>query len=1462
MSANLSCLNDQEFGPVVQGCRSDFDFTQFFERTIIWSLPSAIFILVASLRLLNVLKKPRIVSGVSFQITKATVIAIFVALQLALIVASTRSAQSPVRTWTIAGSLLAFAAGAFMLVISFLDHARSARSSALLSGYLLLTLLFDAAQTRTLWNTKAYPLLTPIFTASLAVKVVIFVLELLSKSRWIDQHTQTLLGPEAMSNIFNLASYYWLRRLLWTGFHKILALADLYPLIDDVSAERASQRLQRAISSRTGGLKGNALLLSLFKAFPTEFLLPIIPRAAKVGLRYAQSFLMQSLLRYLSDEDAAKTPNPGYGLIGATALVYGSLAAAFAYRSYFVTRLLSMTRAGLCAILYSKVTEMGPSTNAEAASLTLMSTDVANVQGGLRQIHELWGNTAEVAIGCWLLYRSIGAAFVAPLVVVLVCLFPLALVLVLLGKRQDQWMSKVQSRVGKTSNILSSMRGFKMLGVAEHVGNLLHNSRSDEVHAGNRFRVFQLLTFIIAQTPLAVAAPITFAFTNSDLDTTELFGALSYIILLASPLDTLIQSLPDVVTGMVSLRRIQAFLNNSSERSIPHSPCATPTATATTTEAEETPGSISLPEFKPSKRFSESIFTVRNGTFGWDKEPVLKNISLSISTSSLTIIAGPVASGKSTLCSAMLSEVPFSSGSVESALIDIPVGYCASTPFLWNGTIRENIIGFSNFDADKYNAVLHATMLNADISSLAQGSDTKVGNNGTSISGGQRQRVSLARALYSGADAFIFDDVLSGLDSKTENQVFERVMGRNGFIRRSNATAVFCTHAIRYLPEADHVVILDGTGGIAKQGPPETLDLEQRTWHTTASHEDPESSDEPAADQNKTPSVLVARPNDPFDSSRQMGDTRVYGHYIRNAGRSMFGLLLAVAALAGFATNFSTVWLNFWSADTYSLPRSIYSGLYGGISAFELVATGCAGAVLLLVAVPRIGKRFHASAVNTVMSAPLDLFTHTETGTITNLFSQDMSLIDMDLPLSMINFLVLMMTLIGNLAVVAIPSPYLAISYPFLFGALWALQLGYLRTSRQLRLLDLEAKSPLYNQFLETAQGITTIRSLRWVDRSVEKNNDLLNESQRPAYLLSMSQNFLTTMLNIIIAVLATVLTVLATQLRTNTGFTAVSFITLLNLSSMIATMMQDYTELEISLGAVNRLVTFSQNNPSESNVHTDLMPGKDWPARGEIRIENISAAYKSPTTPAISDSSSDTKSQLALQSISLYIKPGEHVAICGRTGSGKSSFLLILLRLLDPTTNTNNSIQIDNISINRVNRDLLRQRLITIPQDPSFLPAGHTIRENVDLFNEATEEECTEVLEQVNLSKLLKDGINAEFSPETLSHGHQQLFSFARAVLRKKVRARSENVSGGILIMDEPNSKVDLDTDAAMQDIVRTNFGNYTILVISHRLETVMNLCDRVVVLSEGKLVEQGSPEKLKAIKGSWFGNLLEETK
>ncbi len=177
----------------------------------------------------------------------------------------------------------------------------------------------------------------------------------------------------------------------------------------------------------------------------------MIPRAAKVGLRYAQSFLMQSLLSYLAGE-GPEAPQRGLWLHRSCGTGIRRLGCILRIQILHRDSVAVHVSRSPCTLLYARVTEMGSSTKADAAPLTLVSADVANVQSGLLLVHELWGNTAEVAIGCWLLYERIGLAFLAPLVVVLACLFPLGLVLTFLGKRQDQWMSKVQARVGVTSS--------------------------------------------------------------------------------------------------------------------------------------------------------------------------------------------------------------------------------------------------------------------------------------------------------------------------------------------------------------------------------------------------------------------------------------------------------------------------------------------------------------------------------------------------------------------------------------------------------------------------------------------------------------------------------------------------------------------------------------------------------------------------------------------------------------------------------------------------------------------------------------------------------------------------------------------------------------------------------------------------------------------------------------------------
>ncbi|RDW75548.1 hypothetical protein BP6252_06690 [Coleophoma cylindrospora] len=216
------------------------------------------------------------------------------------------------------------------------------------------------------------------------------------------------------------------------------------------------------------------------------------------------------------------------------------------------------------------------------------------------------------------------------------------------------------------------------------------------------------------------------------------------------------------------------------------------------------------------KTHCKSPVAIHNGEFGWtSSRPIFKDINISIPSASVTTIVGPVASGKSELCKALLGELPPSKG--EIAWNADSLGSCDQVPFLFNATIRENIIGFSSFDSVRYGEALDAAMLVQDLDNIPSGDGTKIGNRGISLSGGQEQRVSLARALYHNADLLVLDDVFSGLDNDTQDQISKRLFRPNGPSRKRGTTVIFCTHAVNFLAMAYQIVALDTNGGIVIQ---------------------------------------------------------------------------------------------------------------------------------------------------------------------------------------------------------------------------------------------------------------------------------------------------------------------------------------------------------------------------------------------------------------------------------------------------------------------------------------------------------------------------------------------------------------------------------------------------------------------------------------------------------------------
>jgi ABC-type multidrug transport system fused ATPase/permease subunit len=571
-----------------------------------------------------------------------------------------------------------------------------------------------------------------------------------------------------------------------------------------------------------------------------------------------------------------------------------------------------MARSILVTEIFAKATQARTGTGDDSAALTLMSTDIERIKTGLYSLHDIWASIIQAALAAWMLYNRLGVVFVIPIGVVIFCFLGLGILMNFAGNSQRAWMARVQKRVGLTATVIASMKNLKISGLSIIVSDIVQKLRVEELMAGSRFRKVVVIAGILGYVPLLLGPPLTFAFARRTLDATRMFTSLSYILLLTNPLSEIFQSTPRLLSGLACLGRIQAFLECESRH-----------------DFRQVLGDIRLNSNKAqadvgalfdSALYAEHSFVVKNGMFGWEADKfALRNVNTLIPVSSVTMIVGPVGSGKSTFCKALLGEIPFSEGSVVLSTRFPHVGFCDQIAFLSNGSIRDNIVGFSPFNNERYAEVIEATALGFDFDTLPHGDRTNVGSDGIILSGGQKKRVSLARALYLESDMLVLDDIFSGLDADTEDQVFRKVLGPSGLLRRRRATVVLCTHSVRHLPSADYILAL-GEGTIVEQGNFNDLMAHQgyvqrlglkgtsngdSSLEETSSVKSVQESKSQLLRATTTTKLVSIAPNS--DESRQLGDKTVYKHYFKSMGLILAASSLFSAALWGFFTSFPTI---------------------------------------------------------------------------------------------------------------------------------------------------------------------------------------------------------------------------------------------------------------------------------------------------------------------------------------------------------------------------------------------------------------------------------------------------------------------------------------------------------------------------------------------------------------------------
>ncbi|KAI0126762.1 ABC transporter [Xylariales sp. AK1849] len=1433
MSSSACQRSDKSFGPRVDtSCRA-FDFTLLFEDIFFATLPAAVFLSLLPPHITFLARNPVACSVRSkLLFSKLTALTGVLTTQVAFLVLRSRNG-SFLTSASLTADALSVVGTAGAAWLSLLDHQRSLRPSTVLSLYLSVLVVLDTARVRTSWLMGYQNQEAAVLTATLASTVAALLLESVEKKTSLKP--DKLSGaPEQYSGIWIRTTFAWLLATFRVGYLRVISLKDIPKLDTRLESHVLRERLV-STWAKYDHQERHSLLRAAFRSYLPSFLSAVLPRLCKTVFSFAQPFLINTTVSYVGE--AQPDSSYGKGLIGAWGLVFLGISVSTAIYQYQNTRFITRLRGGLLGLIYQETLKARSVDSGDITAVALMGTDVERIGQSFMMIHESWGALLDIGIAIWLLERQVFLASLAPVVIIVVFVAATGQLASATKTSQRKWIEKVQDRLRVTSSMLDDMKAVKMLGLSGVMSTIVTGMRRTEIKTSKVFRKLVVARLLLSNTPLNLAPVATFAvyviisvyWKDESLLTAQAFTSLALINLLTMPVLIFIQTVPTMFQSIGSFDRIQEYCNynGNSNGKVDDLP------------SQESNGSIislqslTRETLEPGQSLQKHVSTVENQSYSWSKSkpPVLKNINLHVAKGKTTMIVGAVGSGKTTLLESILGETIPSVQKVPAYQLGT-AAYCAQQPWLENGTIRSNIIGVSPYDGSLYATVKFTCGLDQDLRELEKGDQTMVGSKGLNLSGGQKQRIALARAVYSRKDFVLLDDVFSGMDAHTVDIVSRRLLGKGGIFRSRATTVVLATHSQKLMALSDSLVSLED-GEIVEVGSPKTLMGNGGYVASLGLHlsdDDTEDVLETARNDSAVAesiiSAVVAAEEDEAlsDKRRKNGDFTVYKYYFSSTGPFIIAALIFSMAIWIFCTEFPTVWLKWWSEANAIEPNAnvgLYMGIYTFISLFGVVSICISCWIVFVPIISRSGYRLHGDLLESTLRAPFRFFTQTDTGTLTNRFSQDMELIDMQLPVIMVNYISTLFSVIAKTLIIVVFSQYLAVTAPFVIAILYFLQRFYLQTSRQVRLLEIEAKAPLFTHFSESVAGAATIRAFGWQSHYQERNYHLINQSARPAYLQYCIQDWLSFVLNIVVAALAVIIVAIVVTWKDkfSAGSVGVSLVMVMAFGSVLMRLITMWTMMESSIGAVTRVKRFVEDTEVEERDGWGREVPKNWPQAGKMDFKGLVAAHRPDAEPVI-------------KGVSMSIKPQEHVAICGRSGSGKTSLILALLKMIDTQ---GGQILIEDVDVASLACTDVRSCLNVVPQDPFLLPG--TIRFNMDPFGTATDEAIIHALERVRLWTIVEEqgGLDKEMDRGAWSAGQKQLLCLGRAMAR----------DSRILILDEATSSVDTETEGIMQEIIDTEFKGCTVLAVMHRLKHVTRY-DKVALLGNGILLEFDSPTTL----------------
>ncbi|TDL20550.1 P-loop containing nucleoside triphosphate hydrolase protein [Rickenella mellea] len=1089
----------------------------------------------------------------------------------------------------------------------------------------------------------------------------------------------------------------------------------------------------------------------------------------------------------------------------------------------------------------------------------LLTTDVNQIKS-MQDVMMIFGGLIQVVIAIVFLYYILGwSAFVGMGVIVL-CLPLPAYVGKLVMQAQKGKMGKTDARVQAVSETMNVLRMVKLFAWEIKMLDQITQKRDTELRW---VRYGKLLDYLVLSNVNAIIPILSMLFAfgtytlimKRPLTASVAFTAIALFLNLSGKMFLVAWQLPLAIRIKVSMDRFNEFLNDTE---LLDNTSATNKVAAYAARAPDSDvigfnaATFSWTDInKPQPAKSNSrIFRLH-----FDGEIVFKR-------GGINLILGPTASGKTSLLMALLGEMyykPHGPGSWFNLPRGGGIAYAAQESWVLNETVRENITFGEPFDEDRYNKVLNHCALERDISLWEAGDQTEIGEKGLTLSGGQKARVTLARALYSRAEILLLDDVLAALDVHTAKWVVDNAF--NGDLV-SGRTILLVTHNIALTSSiADFVITLGKNGRIAQHG--SITDVLRKDAKLRAAFEKEKALTEKIeadkeAQANEAEKKVAGKLVVPEDKSIGRVERAAMMLFMRGFGGPLFWIstlssrtLTTVFSIAG------PVWISYWSSQyalTDHVPAVRYLGIYALIQLVQLGFGGLATLFWVLGSM-RASRIIHYELVRSIFSAPLRWLDTVPIGRVITRCTQDIDAVDNAFSSRAATFVEMTITLLGNFLV----SVYMA-GWPALVSGAAMAGLGgwlgvvYLKAQLSVRREMSNAKSPVMSQVGAALAGLPSIRAYAAEGRFRSGLRQRLDVSVRATWTYFTINRWIAIRADSLGAMFSTVVTtflIYGTDVRAGSvGLT----LTVVNaFAGEILWWVRMYNFVEIQANSLERILDFLRIEHEPKPTDRGKPPAY-WPSSGSLRVEKLSARYSDDGPEVLHD-------------LNFEIRSGERIGVVGRTGAGKSSIALALLRAIK----TKGSVFYDGIPTYAINLDALRSSVTLIPQQPELLHG--TLRENLDPFGQYDDSTLNDALRSAGLFQLQEqrkvgtsqtaaadsDEGSATIGLDTqvdagganFSLGQRQIIALARAIVRQSK----------LLILDEATAAIDYETDTAIQNSLRTELGkDTTIITIAHRLQTIMD-ADRIMVLEAGRLVEFDSPKTLLQNENGLLRALVDES-